>query len=281
MKLLNAGTGKVRASTLLGCFLLFACSSALAQQLSVEEIIQKSVAVNAADFKAATRFNWIETDKNGRTSKKYRVTMIEGTPYYRLIELNGQPVSKQQEAQQARKEQQVIARRRAETPEQRRKRIDEFLTERRRDNALMQQLTQAFNFTMLGMRNVNGYNVYVLQATPRPGYRPPTMETQVLTGMHGEMWIEEGGFHWVKVTAQVTRPVSIEGFLAEVEPGTQFELENGPVGDGSTWQAAHFSMRSNSRVFHLFPRESNEEETYADYTPISASQEKDEQTSQQ
>jgi hypothetical protein len=236
--------------------------------------------VNAADFKAATRFSWIETDKSGRTSKKYRVTMIEGTPYYRLIELNGEPLSKEQEAQQSRKEQQVMGRRRAETPEQRRKRIDEFEKERLRNNSLMQQLTQAFNFNMVGTRNVNGYNVYILKAIPRPGYRPPSMETQVLTGMNGEMWIQEGGFHWVKVTAQVIHPVSIEGFLAEVEPGTQFELDNAPVGDGSIWQPAHFLMRSNARVFHLFPHESNEEEIYTDYKPIGAPQEKYEQTSQ-
>jgi hypothetical protein len=259
--------------------LLFAASSLFAQQPSVEEIIQKSVAVNTADFKAATRFDWIETDKSGRTSKKYRVMMIDGTPYYRLIGLNGKPLPKEQDAQQARKEQQVIARRKAETPEQRNKRLEEFDKERKRNNAMMNQMTQAFNFTMLGVRQVQGYNVYVLKAMPRPGYKPPTMETQVLTGMHGELWIEQSGFHWVKVTAQVIHPVSIEGFLAEVEPGTQFELDQGPVGDGSVWQPRHFAMRSNARVFRLFTRESSDDETYTDYTPASAGLDKSAQSS--
>jgi hypothetical protein len=273
--LTNAAAGKLRATGgLLCCMLLCASPRIFAQRLSVQEIVQKSVAVNAADFKAATRFNWVETDESSRTSKKYRVTMIEGTPYYRLIELNGKPLSKDQDAQQGRKEQQVIARRKAETPEQRHKRIDEFEKERRRNNAMMQQMTEAFNFTMVGVREVQGNNVYVLKAMPKPGYRPPTMETQVLTGMHGELWIAQNGFHWVKVTAQVIHPVSIEGFLAEVEPGTQFELNEAPVGDGSVWQPSHFAMKSNARVFHLFPRESNEEEVYTDYTPVGAGQNK-------
>jgi hypothetical protein len=258
---------------------LLSSSAAFGQQLSVQQILDKSVAVNEADFKAAVRFNWIETDRTGRSSKKFRVTMIEGTPYYRLIEVNGRPLSPAQEAQEAKKEQQVIAHRRAESASERQKRIETFEKERRRDNAMMEQLTKAFNFTMLGLRKVRGYNVYVLKATPRPGYKAPSMETQVLTGMHGELWIEEKTFHWVKVTAQVIRPVSIEGFLAEVEPGTQFLLENGPVGDGSTWQASHFSMKSNARVLHFFPRESAEDETYSNYQPISASPEKDQQTS--
>jgi hypothetical protein len=257
---------------------LFACPSLFGQQLSVQQIIDKSVLVNQADFKAAAGFNWIETDRTGKGSKTFRVTTIEGTPYYRLIEANGQPLTPAQEAQQARKEQQVIAHRRAESPAERQQRIQTFEKERRRDNAMMEQLTQAFNFKMVGMRKVRGYSVYVLKATPRPGYKPPSMETQVLTGMHGELWIDDTTFHWVKVTAQVIHPVAIEGFLAEVEPGTQFELENQPVGDGRTWQAAHFSMRSNARVLHFFPRESSEDETYTDYQPIRAAGEKPEQT---
>jgi hypothetical protein len=254
--------------------MLFVAPSIFGQQLSVQQIIDKSVAVDEADFKAGTRFNWIETDRTGRSSKTFRVTMIEGTPYYRLLQVNGRPLAQEQETQQAKKEQQVIAQRHAETPSQRQKRIDAFEKERTRDNAMLQQLTKAFNFTMVGLRKVHGYSVYVLRATPRPGYKPPSMETEVLTGMHGEMWIEETTFHWVKVTAQVIHPVSIAGFLAEVEPGTQFELEKRPVGDGSIWLASHFAMKSNARVFHIFTRESNEEETYTDYTPVSAAQDK-------
>lgn len=273
-------SGKWRRVGVALCWMvLFSAPTIFGQQLSVQQIIDKSVAVNQADFKAAVHFNWIETDRTGRSSKTSRVMMIEGTPYYRLIAVNGKPLSPAQEAQQAKKEQQVIAQRRSESPEERQKRIETFEKERRRDNALIEQITKGFNFNLVGLRKVRGYSVYVLKATPRPGYQPPSMETQVLTGMHGELWIEETTFHWVKVTAQVIHPVSIEGFLAEVEPGTEFELENRPVGDGSTWEAAHFAMKSNARIFHLFPRESEEDETYTDYQPISASAEKSEQTS--
>jgi hypothetical protein len=264
--------GKWRVTGRVVCW--FACCAPavlLGQQPNVQQIIEKSVAANQADFRAATRFNWIETDRSGRGAKRFQVTMIEGTPYYRLLEVNGKALTPAREAQQKRKEQQVMAERRSETREQRQKRIETFEKERRRDNAMIDQLTKAFSFTMVGLRKVRGYSVYVLKATPLASYKPPTMETQVLTGMHGELWIEEKTFHWVKVTAQVIHAVSIEGFLAEVEPGTQFELDNGPVGDGSTWQAAHFAMRSNSKVLHLFTRESSEEETYTDYQPADSS----------
>lgn len=246
-------------------------ATASAQRLSVQEIIKRSVAANQADFKAAVNFNWVETDRTGKSSKTSAVTMIEGTPYYRLIAVDGKPLPPAQAAQEEKKQQQAIAQRRAETPEQRRQRIEKFEKERRRDNAMMEQLTTAFDFTMLGQHRVGGHRVYMLKATPRPGYKPPSMELQVLTGMHGELWIDQKNFHWVKVTAQVIHPVSIEGFLAEVEPGTRFELENMPVGNGSVWQPSHFSMRSNAKVFHMFAHESNEDDTYTDYKPVSAS----------
>jgi hypothetical protein len=264
--------GVYRAPTLVAS-VFFASAALFAQQPSAQEIIDKSVTVNTADFKAAVNFNWVETDRTGRSSKTSAVTMIEGTPYYRLIAVNGRPLSPAQEAEQEKKQEKVIAERRAETPEQRRERIEKFEKERRRDNAMMEELTKAFNFAVLAERGVRGYPVYVLKATPRPGYKPPSMELRVLTGMHGELWIDQKNFHWVKVTASVIHPVSIEGFLAEVEPGTRFELDNMPVGDGSTWQASHFSMRSNARVFHLFARESSEDDAYSDYKPVSGSPE--------
>ncbi len=109
--------------------------------------------------------------------------------------------------------------------------------------------------------------MWMLKATPRPGYNPPNMETQVLPGMEGELWIDQKTYNWVKVTAHVIHPVSIEGFLAEVEPGTRFELEKSPVG-GGIWQITHFSMHSQAKVLHLFGRSSQEDDTYFDYQRI-------------
>jgi hypothetical protein len=176
-------TGEYRAAAVIAGVVLGSVTM-FGQTPSVQEIVQKSVVANEADFKAAVHFNWTETDRNGKGAKTSRVDMIEGTPYYRLIAVNGKPLSPAQEAEQQRKEQQVIAQREAESPEQRRERIEKFEKERRRDNAMMEQITKGFNFSLIGVRKIHGYSVYALKATPRPGYKPPNMELQVLTGMH-------------------------------------------------------------------------------------------------
>jgi len=190
--------------------------------------------------------------------------MIEGSPYQRLIAIDGKPLPPAQSAQQEAKQQQVTEQRRSESPQERANRIGKYQSGRRRDNNMMNQLTVAFDFTLVGESKLRGFHVYVLKATPRPGYQPPSMELQVLTGMQGELWIDQNTYQWVRVTAHVIRPVSIAGFLAQVEPGTQFELEKAPVGKG-VWQPIHFSMRSQARVLMLFNRSSQEDETYFDY----------------
>ena len=108
---------------------------------------------------------------------------------------------------------------------------------------MLLELTQAFDFKLVGQTILNGHAVYMVRATPRKGYQPHNAEGSVLTGMQGRLCIDKETYQWVKITAKVIRPVDIEGFLARVEPGTYFELEKEPVGDG-VWLPTHFAMRA-------------------------------------
>jgi hypothetical protein len=249
--------------------LLFSAWRLGAQQPSIEEIIHNSVLANNRDFNANANFNWKERDRTPQGSKTYQVTIIEGTPYYRLIALNNKPLPSAQEAQEMQKQQQQVEKRRAESPDERRARIAKFQKQRTRDNNMMSQLTEAFNFSMLGAKKVRGFEVWVLKATPKPSYRPPNLDTQVLTGMQGELWIDQKTSEWVHVHAVVIQPVNIEGFLAQVEPGTQFDLQKSPVANG-IWQPSHYSMRAHAKVLMLFNHNSEEDETYWDYQPITS-----------
>ena len=230
----------------------------------VQTIIQRSVVATQRDFKLAPEYNHKERDRTSDGSKTYQVTMIEGTPYQRLIAVNGKPLSREQNEGEQKKQEQAVADRRSESNQQRQDRIAKYEKDRKRDHAMMEQLTRAFDFKLIGRRKVRGFTVYVLKAAPKPGYQPPNMETQVLPGMQGELWIDTKTYQWVKVTARVVHPVSIEGFLAQVEPGTEFELEKSPV-DGNIWQVSHFSMKSQAKVLYLFNHNSSEDDTYFDY----------------
>ena len=228
-------------------------------------IIQRSVEANARDWKTAPDYDYFERDRQpGRGTKTFEEMMILGSPYERRVAVNGEPLSPQQQAQEHEKLEAAIAQRRSESPSERAERIAKYEKDRKRDHLLMEQLTQAFDFVVTGEKKLDGHDVYVLKATPRKGYQPPNMETEVLTGMQGTLWIDEKTFQWVKVEAQVLHPVSIEGFLAEVEPGTRFELEKMPV-EGDIWLPKHFSMKAKAKVLFFFSHNSQADETYWGY----------------
>ena len=245
--------------------LLAALSSASLAQQDADTIIQRSVAANEADWKAAHEYDYVERDrqKSGGT-KTSQERMILGSPYERLVAENGKPLPPEQQAQGQKDLETTLEERQKESRQQRRERIAKYEKERESDHLLMEQLTKALDFKLVGEQKLGPYEVYVLKATPRPGYEPPNIESKVLTGMEGKLWIDEKTFQWVKVEATVIRPVSIEGFLAEVEPGTHFELEKAPVTD-SIWLPKHFAMKSQAKVLFLFTRKSQADETYTDY----------------
>ena len=116
---------------------------------------------------------------------------------------------------------------------------------------------------------MDGRNTWVLDASPKPGYVPPNREAKVLTGMQGKLWVDQATYQWVKVQAQVVKPVSFFGFLARVGPGTKFELEQKPIHD-NLWLPAHFSMKVNATALGFISENSAEDDTYRDYRPAPA-----------
>jgi hypothetical protein len=198
--------------------------------------------------------------------------MILGSPYERLVAVNGKPLSPEQEAGEQQKLDATADERKNEPQQEREKRIARYEKDRRGDQLLMEQLTEALDFKLVGEQKLGEHEVYVLKATPRPGYKPPNTEAKVLTGMEGELWIDKKTFQWVKVEATVIHPVSIAGFLAQVEPGTHFELEKMSL-DDHLWLPKHFAMKSRAKIFLLFTRKSQADETYSGYhksAPIQA-----------
>jgi hypothetical protein len=82
--------------------------------------------------------------------------------------------------------------------------------------------------------------------------------------MQGKLWIDKETFQWVKVIARVMHPVSIEDFLANVEPGTHFELEKAPELRVSDCPSA-FRCAHGPKSCFLFPKNGQEDDTYFSY----------------
>jgi len=241
----------------------FPTLSATAQP-DANTIIQRSMAVLRADWKAAPQYNYYERDVENHDTKTYEVRMIRGSPYQRLVAINDLPLSERDKKAEQEKLDHVIAQRSRESKKQSKKRIAEYQRDRHRDHRMIEELSKAFNFKLSGEATQNSHHVYILDATPRPGYRPLDKETEVLTGMRGTLWIDKATFQWVKAEAEVVHPVSIEGFLATVEPGTRFELDKGPV-PGGAWLPTQFIVQSKAEILSFIGHNTHAKETYFNY----------------
>ena len=236
-------------------------------------IIRQSTEANKRDWAAAPDFDNFERDRTKAGDKTYAVTMLDGSPYERLIAVNGHDLSAAKQQEEQKKYQDAVAERQHESPDKRAERIAKYQADRKRDHTMLEQMTIAFDFHLVGKRTLSGHKVYVLKATPRKGYKPPDRDSQVLTGMEGTLWIDQKAFQWVKVEAHVTHPVRIEGFIAEVEPGTSFEVEKRPV-TGDIWLASHYSMKANARIMFLIPHKGAEDDTFFNYHRAAVSTDK-------
>jgi hypothetical protein len=238
---------------------------------TIRQIIARSIAANEADFNQAPNYAWIERDAEKQHSSKAtiktsKVFMIDGSPYYEMIALNDVPLSSGEQAEQERKLRLEIAKRSHESDRERTRRVTKYTRERSRDHAMLLEMGTAFDYALAGETQLDGHDVWVLTAAPKPGYEPKSHETKVLTGMTGTLWIDKATYQWVKVQAEVVHPVNFFGFIAKVYPGTQFTLEQEPVSQ-TVWLPKRFSMTVHAMALGFIDENSADEETDRDYRP--------------
>jgi hypothetical protein len=229
-----------------------------------DAVIQRSTRLFAADWQAASQYEYVETDREKDRSPTYQVMMIRGSPYQRLEAIDGKALSPADQQKEQQKLDKVIAERCAESSQKTEERIGAFKKDQERQLHLLEELTKAFDFNRAGEALMDGHKTWLFNATPRPDYHPLDNETKVLTGMQGRLWVDQESLQWVKVEADVIHPVSIEGFLARVEPGTRFELSRAPAPDGH-WLPTHFSVRSKAEILGIINHKGHQDQTWSDY----------------
>ncbi len=240
--------------------------------VDVQDLLKRSVAATARNWKEAPNYGFLEHDVEekldargkvkSKTDKTYEVSMMDGSPYNNLVQVNGKPLPADQQKAEASKMEAERQRRTHQSAADRAKRVAKYDKERKQDQAMIREMANALDYKLAGEETVNGRPTYVLVANSKPGYVPKSRDAKVLTAMKGKLWIDKAETQWVKVEAEVIRPVSFYA-VATVTPGTKFELEQEPVGPG-LWMAKHFAVRVNSNVLWM-ARNSNTDETYTDY----------------
>lgn len=253
-------------------WIIFFITVSLWAEVNVPDLVRRSVAASERNWKESPHYVWTERDveekldSRGRvkttTLKVYETMILEGSEYHKLLQRNGQPLSPEElKAEESRLEAERLRRQR-EPEADRAKRIAKYQRERQQDRAMLREMGDAFTYKLAGEAAIDGHECYVLDATPKPGYVPKTRDTKVLPGMRGKMWVDKQTAQWVKVEAEVIRPVSFYA-VASVGPGTKFILEQEPVGDG-VWMPRHFAVKVNASILFM-SRNTSTDEVYSNY----------------
>jgi hypothetical protein len=79
----------------------------------------------------------------------------------------------------------------------------------------------------------------VIDFRPDPAFHPPTMASELLTGLQGRVWIDARTRTMTRMQANITRPVNFGwGIVGRVYPGGHLEFEQTFV-DGKRWAYSH------------------------------------------
>ena len=83
---------------------------------------------------------------------------------------------------------------------------------------------------------------------PNPRFSPPDLETQILTQMAGEMWVDPVHLRVVRLEGHLQQDVDFGwGILGRLNKGGWIVIEQAEVGGGQ-WRTTHFQMAMSGRV---------------------------------
>jgi hypothetical protein len=221
------------------------------------EIVRRSVErdqdsfANAKDYTYLERVRRQQLDSGGHVkdtdTKTFDVTMIEGEPYRRQIEKDDKPLPPNERRKSEEKFEKELRQRQSESASQRAKREAEAEKERREGREFLKEVPQAFSFRLDGEQHVDGHEVWVIHAEPRPDFQPHVKYAGMLKKFRGTLWIDKASYDWVRVEVEAIDTVSYGLLLARVAKGTHFEFSQQRIND-QVWLPERIHIRMDARL---------------------------------
>lgn len=217
------------------------------------EIIRRSVDRDWTDYDSRKNYTYQQRtelrqySRDGALasirSETHEVMILGGRPYERLTARNDRPLA----TRDARKEQEKLDRelikRQHESPAARAR----LTRERAEDRAFIREIPDAFTFRLLENTTIGNQPAWVIEAEPKPGYRPAHSQAKNFAKLRATIWIEQATYHWVKVDAQALDTISAGFGMLRVAPGGTLHFEQARVND-EIWLPSAILVRFEARL---------------------------------
>jgi hypothetical protein len=207
----------------------------------VREIVRKSVELDQANWLRMQDYTWVarnmerHLDSRGKTksveTEAWETLILYGEPHRRIIERDGKPLSGSEQRKQQEKLDKAVAKLERETPDQRQRRLQELEKDRAKDREFLREIPDLYDFRLEGDAKVDGYDTWVISATPKANYRPTLRDAKPLLKIKGKLWIDKAEYQWVRLEAETTDTISFGLFLARLSPGAKLVFEQTRVND--------------------------------------------------
>ena len=113
---------------------------------------------------------------------------------------------------------------------------------------VLRSLPDAFVYEDAGPAQGPGGPVEKFTFRPNSKFDPPDLETQVLTQMSGELWVDPARERVVRLEGRLQQDVDFGwGILGRLYKGGTILIVQGDVGDHQ-WRIVHFDMKMSARV---------------------------------
>jgi hypothetical protein len=109
----------------------------------------------------------------------------------------------------------------------------------------------------------------VVEATPRPAYRPHSRESNFLPHLRGKLWIDKQSYQWVKLEAEVIHPISWGLFLIRLDPGGRISFDQTRVND-EVWLPKKMMVAASGRLGLFKKLRMQEDITYKNFRKFQA-----------
>jgi hypothetical protein len=181
--------------------------------------------------------------KSPRVSSTKEICETKDGAVARLVAINDAPLSQAEEQREQARLNQLLS-----DPGKQRHRKQAQTEDAARAMKVLRALPEAFLYQDAGTVDGPTGKVEKFTFRPNPKFDPPDLETQVLTRMAGEIWIDVAQDRVARLEGHLQEDVDFGwGILGQLKRGGWIVLEQTDVGDHQ-WRIVHFKMSMSARV---------------------------------
>jgi len=257
--------------------LIFSAITLCAQD--AREIVRKSVELDQANWLTMKNYTWTakETERNldskravrSQDSSRWETVILYGEPFRRMLERHGKPLSPGEQKKEQEKLDGKVAKFETETPDERARRLAKREKEREKEREFLREVPDIFDFRIVRDDKVDGHDVWVIAANPKPDYKPRHSDAKPLLKIKGELWIDKTEYQWVRLEAETIDTISFGWFLARLSPGSRLVFEQSRVND-EVWLPKREYVRGSARLGLIKKLSMEQEVTWSNFRKFQA-----------